>query len=157
MTSDAATACKPSVHFSKPSESVAPFRTSSAVTNYTNNNPFSFDGKTSFNAREDLSRTRSLNFHIRPAPIDDDVWKIPPPDFRPQNSAPKPPKRNSRESMQPWKYGTHPGHNERNTKQDKVFLLHSLQLPSKKEERRDEPVEFVTRFKRAKESLVSQI
>ncbi len=106
------------------------------------NNPFSFDGRTSFDAQQDLSKTRSSNFHIRPPPKDDDIWKKPPPDFRPQNFAPKPPKRNSREAMQPWKYGTLPGIRSGGKKEQKVFLPHILQLEPKEEE----PADFVTRF-----------
>ena len=72
-------------------------------------NQFGFDGKTSFDAERELMKNRSEHFLIKEKESIDDIWKRPPPDFRLQMFAPKPPKRNSREAMQPWKYGTLPG------------------------------------------------
>ncbi|CAD5110663.1 DgyrCDS41 [Dimorphilus gyrociliatus] len=66
--------------------------------------PFGFDVKTSFAATESLLNVRSANFSIRQKEEDNDIWKRPPPDFRPQVYAPKPPKRNSRDAVKPWKY-----------------------------------------------------
>ncbi|OWF55499.1 uncharacterized protein LOC110459748 [Mizuhopecten yessoensis] len=71
--------------------------------------PFGFDSKTKYDANESLITIRSTNFSKKELEKDDDIWKRPPPDFRPQKFAPNPPKRNSRESMQPWRYGTFPG------------------------------------------------
>ena len=85
-------------------------------------NPFGFESKTAFNASNELTRSRSEHFTLRPPVIDDDIWKRPPPDFRPQVYQPKPPKRNSRESMKPWNYGTFPGHKKPPRKEEKVFL-----------------------------------
>lgn len=70
---------------------------------------FTFATQGRFNAGQDLVLTRSDSYVIRKPPKEDDIWTRPPPDFRPQQYLPKPPKRNSRESMQPWKYGTFPG------------------------------------------------
>ncbi len=128
-----------------------PFRTATARTQY-NVEPFSFEGRISFDAHQDLSKTRSSNFHIRHPPKDDDIWKIPPPDFRPQNFAPKPLKRNSREAMKPWKYGTLPVINHGSKKERKMFVPHVLQLENCKTRKRspkeEQRADFVTKFDR---------
>ncbi len=98
-------------------------------------NPFGFSGKTSFDATRELTKTRSENFKINPPQKDDDIWKRPPPDFRLQCFAPKPPKRNSREAMQPWKYGTMPGHKTQKRDKEKVFLPNIMQPTSSENER----------------------
>ena len=67
---------------------------------------FAFEKKSNYDATNELIRLRDSNFRIRPPSKDDDIWKRPPPDFRPQCFEPKPPKRNSREAMKPWKYDT---------------------------------------------------
>merc|ERR1712226_233520 len=95
-----------------------------------NINPFGFEARTSYNATEDLLNTRSSSFKFRPPPPDDDIWKRPPPDFRPQVYAPKPPKRNSRDAVQPWKYGTIPGQKEVVKREESVKLPHILQAKS---------------------------
>ena len=74
--------------------------------------PFGFHSKTNYDANETLIQIRSDTFVRKPEPVDDDIWKRPPPDFRPQKFAPNPPKRNSRESQRPWLYGTIPGQRE---------------------------------------------
>ena len=101
--------------------------------------PFGFEAKTSYDASETLLHNRSEKFKVKPLPPDDDIWKRPPPDFRPQNFAPKPPKRNSRESQQPWKYGTFPGHTS--VKSPKVVRLPYILQPQPP---KDTP--FVTQF-----------
>lgn len=71
--------------------------------------PFGFTSKTQYDANESLIQIRSENFSKLVPEKDNDIWKRPPPDFRPQVFAPKPPKRNSREAMRPENYGTFPG------------------------------------------------
>lgn len=90
--------------------------------------PFGFEARTSYDASESLALTRSENFHIKPKPVDNDIWKRPPPNFRAQNFASHPPKRNSRDSMQPWKYGTIPGKREI-IKRPKVTILPHILNP----------------------------
>ena len=72
-------------------------------------NDFGFQTKTSFNANKELQKYRSKNFEVFFPHVDNDIWKRSAPDFRPQEYAPRPPKRNTRMAMQPWKYGTYPG------------------------------------------------
>ena len=103
-------------------------------------NPFGFEARTSYNATEDLLNTRSANYRFRPPPPDNNIWKRPPPDFRPQVYAPKPPKRNSRDAVKPWKYGTKPGEKEEVTREESVKLPLILQAKSQDEN------PFVTHF-----------
>lgn len=72
-------------------------------------NPFGFESKNTFDASLDLTHSRSARFAVRPPEPDADIWRRKPPDFRLQVYNPNPPKRNSRDAMQPWKYGTYPG------------------------------------------------
>lgn len=74
--------------------------------------PFGFHSKTNYDANESLIQIRSDNFAKKIVEKEEDVWTRPPPDFRPQKFAPRPPKRNSRESQRPWLYGTIPGQRE---------------------------------------------
>lgn len=74
--------------------------------------PFGFQSKTNYDANESLIQIRSESFQKHTPVQEEDIWKRPPPDFRPQIFAPKPPKRNSRESQKPWLYGTIPGQRE---------------------------------------------
>ena len=104
--------------------------------------PFGFEAKTSFNASGDLTRSRSERFTIRPPLIDDDIWKRPPPDFRPQAYVPNPPKRNSREAVQPWKYTALCDQEPVVKKEKRVFLPHILKLGPECEK----AVPFETRF-----------
>ena len=80
-----------------------------SATQSLNGGEFTFASQSRFNASQDLVLTRSDSYVIRKPLKEDNIWTRPPPDFRPQQYLPKPPKRNSRESMQPWKYGTFPG------------------------------------------------
>ena len=97
--------------------------------------PFGFHSKTQYDANESLIQIRSENFTKPPPIIDDDIWKRPPPDFRPQVFAPKPPKRNSRESMKPEKYGTFPGKYVTFRRPEQTTIPHIL-LPPKPDEGR---------------------
>ena len=45
---------------------------------------FGFDAKTTFVAAQNLGKIRSETFRLTPPPPDDDIWKRPAPDFRPQ-------------------------------------------------------------------------
>ena len=83
-------------------------RLTSASAEYTSK-PFGFEKRTAFDAAKDLLKSRSDSFLLPSPATDDDPWKRAAPDFRPQVYAPKPPKRNSRDAVQPWKYGTIPG------------------------------------------------
>ena len=102
--------------------------------------PFGFDSRTGFDAFQTLTLTRSENFELKPPPIDNDIWKRPPPDFRPQNFAPKPPKRNSRDAMKPCRYGTIPGKREIYKRPRITVLPHILNPKS------PEGTRFHTRF-----------
>lgn len=102
--------------------------------------PFGFHAKTKYDANESLIQIRSDNHFIKPVPKDDDIWKRPPPDFRPQIFAPKPPKRNSRESMQPWLYGTIPGQRVIVKRPKRATTTHLLARP------KDDDGRFVTQF-----------
>ncbi|PAA63402.1 hypothetical protein BOX15_Mlig032252g1 [Macrostomum lignano] len=66
--------------------------------------PFGFEERVNFDARQELQKTRSKHFSVPPPVPDDDIWRRPPPDFRPQAWEPRPPKRNSRDAVQPWRY-----------------------------------------------------
>ena len=101
---------------------------------------FGFHAKTSFDADDALLLTRSEKFRLNTPPRDDDIWKRPPPDFRYVVYAPKPPPRNTRDSQQPWRYGTYPGQRtvyKREPKSLLPIIFRSAQ-PRRKE--------FVTRF-----------
>ncbi|ELT99161.1 hypothetical protein CAPTEDRAFT_197220, partial [Capitella teleta] len=104
--------------------------------------PFGFHSKTQHDASESLLNTRCKHFLPKQPIPDNDIWKKPPPDFRPQNFAPRPPKRNSRDSQQPWRYGTLPGEGKM-TKRPKrpVHLPHILQPKT------DSVTQFVTHFR----------
>ncbi|KAK2157040.1 hypothetical protein LSH36_200g04082 [Paralvinella palmiformis] len=106
-------------------------------------NPFNFDAKTSYEATESLLQTRAAAYERPEPPKDHDIWKLPPPDFRPQCYEPRPPPRNSREAIKPWKYGTIPG------RRPQPITRHSapLRLPSILQERQEEEGQFVTAFK----------
>jgi len=73
---------------------------------------FGFHAKTSYDADEALLQTRSESFKTRPVEKDRDIWKRPPPDFRYVVYDPRPPRRNTVDAMQPWRYGTLPGHSK---------------------------------------------
>lgn len=102
---------------------------------------FNFPGKSKFQASKDLLLTRSDSYIIRKPPPDDDIWRRPPPNFCPQSYAAKPPKRNSRESMKPWKYGTYPGQKNQIKKEKTVTLPRALQPE------RPKSTKLVNRFK----------
>lgn len=96
--------------------------------------PFGFSSKTNYDANESLIQIRSDNFNKHIPVKVEDIWKRPPPDFRPQKFAPRPPKRNSRESQQPWLYGTIPGQREI-IKRDRSKVVPHLLKPKVKEDR----------------------
>ncbi|XP_055874389.1 uncharacterized protein LOC106077126 [Biomphalaria glabrata] len=73
---------------------------------------FDFYTKTLHDAHDALLQTRSAHFRRRPAEQEKDIWKRKPPDFRYVVYDPHPPKRNTVDSMQPWRYGTIPGQRE---------------------------------------------
>jgi hypothetical protein len=97
--------------------------------------PFGFTSKTQYDANESLIQIRSENFSKVEPEKDNDIWKRPPPDFRPQIFAPKPPKRNSRESMKPENYGTYPGKNKPVKRPERTVIPHMLR-PKKPDEGR---------------------
>ncbi|XP_041366439.1 uncharacterized protein LOC121381263 [Gigantopelta aegis] len=101
---------------------------------------FGFHAKTSFDADDALLLTRSEKFRLKPPPRDDDIWKRPPPDFRYVVYAPNPPTRNTRDSQQPWLYGTYPGQRTTFKREPKSLLpiIFRSAEPTTKE--------FVTRF-----------
>ena len=84
--------------------------------------------------------TRSDNFAPKPPPVDDDIWKRPAPNFKAQAHASKPPKRDSRDSMCPWKYGTFLGKREQ-VRLPRVTVLPHVLNPKAPDEGR-----FLTRF-----------
>lgn len=92
-------------------------------------NPFGFHAKTSYDAAEVLMQCRSDGFELPEPEKDDDIWKRPPPDFRPQCYAPRPPKRNSRDAIQPWRYGTLPGKRESAGKRPQKSSSAPVRLP----------------------------
>ncbi|XP_072021348.1 putative uncharacterized protein C7orf78 [Amphiura filiformis] len=119
-----------------------PLRTASSCnTNYAEKE-FSFPGKSKFKAGQDLLLTRSDSYTIRKPHQEDDIWRRPPPNFCPQSYAAKPPKRNSQESMKPWKYGTYPGHYKNRMKKEKV-----VSLPKALQPERPKSTKLVNRFK----------
>lgn len=71
--------------------------------------PFGFHAKTSFDASEGLTVIRSKSFVHSFKKIDRDIWKRHPPNLSLPEFDPKPPKRNTIDSTQPWRYGTIPG------------------------------------------------
>lgn len=97
--------------------------------------PFGFHSKTQYDANETLIQIRSEKYEPTDPIKDNDIWKRPPPDFRPQIFAPKPPKRNSRDSMKPWNFGTIPGQREFVKRERQKIIPHIL-LPQKKDEGR---------------------
>ncbi|KAK3765699.1 hypothetical protein RRG08_026175 [Elysia crispata] len=101
---------------------------------------FGFHAKTSYDADEALLQTRSENFKLQAGEKDRDIWKRPPPDFRYVVYDPNPPKRNTVDSMQPWKFGTIPGQREivKKNKEDG-------RLPRLFDQKQKEP-EIITRF-----------
>ena len=101
---------------------------------------FGFQSKTVFDANKELQKYRSKYFEVQLPPVDNDIWKRPAPDFRPQGYAPKPPKRNSRDAMQPWKYGTFPGQPSSAPRKKSVKLRHSFT------EEENEEKTFLTNF-----------
>jgi hypothetical protein len=108
--------------------------------------PFGFHAKTSYDATDALINTRSATFVFKSPPKEEDIWKRPPPDFRPLCYEPRPPPRNSRDAMQPWRYGTLPGDSNNN----KPLTRHSapVRLPDILQDKPpEEPDEFVTAFK----------
>ncbi len=117
-----------------------PTTAQSYSTNY-NEKEFSFPGKSKFQAGQDLLVTRSDSYIIRKPHPQEDIWRRPPPNFCPQSYAAKPPKRNSRESMQPWKYGTYPGQ-KNEAKKEKVVTLPKALQPQRPKSRK-----LVNRFK----------
>lgn len=72
--------------------------------NKSNSRHYGFESKTLLDAFGDLLVERSQHFTTAPPPLNRDIWKRKPPDFTPRVYDPKPPKRNSREAIQPWKY-----------------------------------------------------
>lgn len=94
---------------------------------------FGFNNKTNYDANGSLIQIRSERFEKRPKSIDDDIWKRPPPDFRPQKFAPNPPKRNSRDSMRPWLYGTFPGQRQTVRRETPNVVRHVLKPKEEKD------------------------
>ena len=103
--------------------------------------PFGFNSKTNYDANETLIQIRSDTFVRKPDPVDDDIWKRPPPDFRPQKFAPNPPKRNTQASQRPWLYGTIPGQREITKRPRRTVIPHLL-----KPKETDEKEKIVTLF-----------
>ena len=93
--------------------------------------PFGFHSKTNYDANESLIQIRSDNFTKNIPLKEDDIWKRPPPDFRPQIFAPKPPKRNTQDSQMPWLYGTIPGQREIIKRERPKVIPHLLQTKDK--------------------------
>ncbi|XP_067649651.1 putative uncharacterized protein C7orf78 [Haliotis asinina] len=101
---------------------------------------FGFHAKTSFDADDALLQTRSEKLQVKKKTKDDDIWRKPPPDFRVAVYDPQPPKRNTVDSMQPWRYGTIPGERTR-VKRERTSLL-----PVIFRDRGPKEQNFVTRF-----------
>lgn len=74
---------------------------------------FNFDGQVKFNGFVDYMATRSTLFNPKEIVPEKSIWDLKPPDFRHQSYAPKPPKRCTILSQQPWKYGTYPGYRDK--------------------------------------------
>lgn len=117
--------------------------------------PFGFHSKTQYDANESLIQIRSEKYEPLDPEKDNDIWKRPPPDFRPQIFAPKPPKRNSRDSMQPWRYGTFPGQREIFKRERQKVIPHIL-IPRKEEKARFETMARMMRPFTAKKKFVSE-
>ncbi|XP_046356191.2 uncharacterized protein LOC124135058 [Haliotis rufescens] len=101
---------------------------------------FGFHAKTSFDADDALLQTRSEKLKVKKNTKDDDIWRKPPPDFRVAVYDPRPPKRNTIDSMQPWRYGTIPGERTR-VKRERASLLPVIFRDNGQKE-----AKFVTRF-----------
>jgi len=117
--------------------------------------PFGFHSKTNYDANESLIQIRSENFAKKIEVKKEDIWKRPPPDFRPQKFAPNPPKRNSRESQRPWLYGTIPGQRE-NTKRVRPKVIPALLKPKDDEEKALVTMFHIDRPFTAKKKFVSE-
>lgn len=117
---------------------------------------FDRNAQLSFEASMNVEQLRSSNYMPRKQPPEpDSVWHVQPPDFRPQVYRPQPPKRNSRNAIQPWTYqaqyelSTLGGDNEvqspvRASTDPLLPALHE-QVQEDSDESQDEA--FVTRFK----------
>ncbi|XP_033103217.1 uncharacterized protein LOC117106011 [Anneissia japonica] len=101
-----------------------------------------FMSRDDFKASKNLRLTRSGQYTIEKEKLDQDVWQRKPPDFRPQTYRPSPPKRNTRESMQPWKYGTFPG-----TSKPKPLVSYELKFPKLLQPARPKSRQFINKFK----------
>lgn len=106
--------------------------------------PFGFQAKTAHDANEALQQTRSRNYSAPPPVPDADIWKRPPPDFRYIEYDPKPPKRNTVDSQQPWLYGTLPGQTV------KVTRERGSLMPLLFRDRPSSPPPLITRFRIAR-------
>ncbi|XP_060582416.1 uncharacterized protein LOC132738829 isoform X2 [Ruditapes philippinarum] len=95
--------------------------------------PFGFHSKTNYDANESLIQIRSDNFAKNIPVKEENIWKRPPPDFRPQVFAPKPPKRNTQDSQMPWLYGTIPGQREIIKRERPKVIPHLLQSKTKED------------------------
>ena len=116
--------------------------------------PFGFPAKTNYDANESLIQIRSENFEKKVVEKEEDIWKRPPPDFRRQCYAPKPPRRNAVESMKPWLYGTIPGQREVIKRPRRKVIPHLLQ-PQKEEEKKFEAYYHIDRpFTAKKKSVI---
>lgn len=116
--------------------------------------PFGFPAKTNYDANESLIQIRSENFEKKVVEKEEDIWKRPPPDFRRQCYAPKPPRRNAVESMRPWLYGTIPGQREIIKRPRRKVIPHLLQ-PQREEEKKFETYYHIDRpFTAKKKSVI---
>ena len=108
---------------------------------------FGFEAKRSYDATQELSKSRDNNFRLRPRVKDEDIWKRAPPDFRPQCFEPKPPKRNSRDAMKPWRYGSHGARQRDLELSDEQREDDDIKLPELMNAREtNKEADFVTRF-----------
>ncbi|XP_071942092.1 putative uncharacterized protein C7orf78 [Antedon mediterranea] len=103
-----------------------------------------FKSQNEFKANSKLCLTRSEKYNIQKPEINRDIWQRKPPDFRPQTYRPKPPKRNTRLSMQPWKYGTFPGTNK---PQQTTVESYELKLPKLLQPERPKSGQLINTFK----------
>lgn len=101
---------------------------------------FGFHAKLSHDADKALIHTRSQSYSAPPPRPDKDIWKRLPPDFRYVVYDPKPPKRNTVDSQQPWLYGTIPGQREKVTRERGTLM------PLLFRKRPSSPTHLVTRF-----------
>lgn len=116
---------------------------------------FDRNAQLSFEAAMNVEQLRSTNYMPRKQPPEPaSVWHVQPPDFRPQVYRPQPPKRNSRNAIQPWTYQAQYelstlGDNEiqSSSRASTDLLLPALyeQVQEDSDESQDEA--FVTRFK----------